>query len=198
VTELIDQVGPAPAALVETMNGYVATARGDAAAAYRAWMKVADESPLNEPQALMFAGRAAVQAKEVAAAQGTLDRLDRVGTHGALLDADRHAILAGIAALDGRRPEAVGEYRDALRRYRELGLDFDVAMTGMDFVTLLPDEPEARETADEARRLFERLGARPFLARLEAASSAEPSGSRRRSQSDERAAAEAASERASA
>jgi tetratricopeptide (TPR) repeat protein len=164
-----DESGIAVYAIADSMDGWIATARGDGAASYRAWMKVADESPLNEPPAVMLAGRAALEAREPAAARATLDRLDRVGTHGAMLDADRRTILAGLAAAEGRPTEALAEYRDALRRWRELGLDFDLARCGLEFLTSLPDEPEAREAAEESRRIFERLGARPFIERVDAA-----------------------------
>ena len=130
---------------------------------------MADDSPLNEPSAILLAGRAAIEAGEIGAARATLDRLDRVGTHGAMLDADRRTILAGVAAAEGRPTEALVEYRDAQRRWRELGLDFDLARSGLGFVTSLPDEPEAREAAEESRRIFERLGARPFVERVDAA-----------------------------
>jgi tetratricopeptide (TPR) repeat protein len=177
-----DESGPAVQAIADLMEGWMAIARGDGAAAYRAWLKVADESPLNEPSAILLAGRAALEAGEPAAARATLDRLDRVGTHGAMLDADRRTILAGLAAAEGRPTEALAEYRDAMRRWRELGLDFDLARCGLEFVTSLPDEPEAREAAEESRRIFERLGARPFLERIDAALqvAGTPSGKGRR------------------
>jgi tetratricopeptide (TPR) repeat protein len=183
VKQLIgDESGPAVQAITDSMEGWMATARGDAAASYRAWLRVADESPLNEPSAILLAGRAALEAGEPAAARATLDRLDRVGTHGAMLDADRRTILGGLAAAEGRPTEALAEYRDALRRWRELGLDFDLARSGLEFVTSLPDEPEAHEAAEESRRIFERLGARPFVERVDVAlqEAAEPTTKGRR------------------
>jgi len=51
--------------------------------------------------------------------------------------------------------------------YRSFGYDFQVARHQLDFVVLLgPDAPGAREAADEARAVFERIEARPFLERL--------------------------------
>ena len=61
-------------------------------------------------------------------------------------------------------------YRDALRRWRDLGLVFDEALTYIDMATLLDaDEPEVRAAADSAHAILERLGAKPLLVRLEAA-----------------------------
>ena len=51
-----------------------------------------------------------------------------------------------------------------------MGEDFEQACTGLDFVLLVgPDEPSARAAADDARVIFERIRARPFLDRLDAA-----------------------------
>jgi tetratricopeptide (TPR) repeat protein len=152
--------------MAEAWHDYAA---GDLRAAFRAFMSVADESPLNAPNALVFAARTAVESGELGAAGAALERLDRVGAHGAAIEADREMAMAGIAAGEGRRQEALAGYREALRRYRELGLEFDLALCGLAVATFLPDEPEAREAGEEARRIFERLGTRPFIARLDAA-----------------------------
>jgi tetratricopeptide (TPR) repeat protein len=167
----------------DAMHAWIADAAGDGASTYRAWMSVADESPLNEPQALMLAGRAAITAGEFGAAQAALDRLDRVGAHGGLLEADRRTILAALAASEGRRSEAIAEFREALRRWRDMRMDFEIARCGLEFVTQLPDEPEAREAAEEARRIFETLRARPYLARVNAALGKPAAGRGRRSAS---------------
>ena len=66
--------------------------------------------------------------------------------------------------------EALGLYRDTLRGWREFGLAYDAALTGIDMATLLdPAEPEVRAAADSTREILTRLGAKPFLARLDAA-----------------------------
>jgi hypothetical protein len=67
----------------------------------------------------------------------------------------------------------VTAYREALRGWRQLGLAFDEAVAGVELATLLA--PSEREMAEApaaiaaARETLERLGARPFLARLDAA-----------------------------
>lgn len=61
-------------------------------------------------------------------------------------------------------------YRTALRSWRDLGLPFDEALTAVDMATLLdPADAEVRAAAESARETLGRLGARPFLTRLEAA-----------------------------
>jgi hypothetical protein len=79
-------------------------------------------------------------------------------------------MTAGIAALEGRRGEALASYRETWLGWREIGCDFDLALAELDAVQLLGvDEAELRTAADEARAILERLRARPFLERLAAA-----------------------------
>ena len=80
---------------------------------------------------------------------------------------------AGLAALDGRVEESAEAYRAAIESWRTLGCTLDLAMCELDLVLLLgPDDPDA-SAAKEARDIFTQLGARPFLARLDRAASAE-------------------------
>ena len=82
----------------------------------------------------------------------------------------RVTIRAGLAAAEGRRAEALGLYRDALRRWRDLHFVFDETLCVIDMATLLdPAEPEVRAAADAAREILVRLRAKPLLERLEAA-----------------------------
>jgi tetratricopeptide (TPR) repeat protein len=122
------------------------------------------------PIGLPLAARADLWGDDAAGARGLLDQLLELPQRGAALDADRTSLRAGVAALEGRSAEALALYRDALRSWRDLGLAWDEALTAIDMATLLdPSEPEVRAAADSAREILTRLGARPFLARLEAA-----------------------------
>ncbi|MEP6808479.1 MAG: AAA family ATPase, partial [Chloroflexota bacterium] len=86
-------------------------------------------------------------------------------------------LSAGLAALEGRKPDATGGYREAAARWRELGVRFDLAMCGLTMVRVLgPGSPEAREAATEAREIFTSLRAKALLDLLDAA---EATGSRR-------------------
>jgi hypothetical protein len=79
-------------------------------------------------------------------------------------------VRAGIAALEGRASDALSGYREVLGVWRDLGLVWDEAMCAIDMATLLdPSEPEVASAAEVARRTLTRLGAKPFLARLDAA-----------------------------
>ena len=77
---------------------------------------------------------------------------------------------AALAALDGRRAEALAGFVDAVRHWRELGVHMEGALCAVNFVTMLgASEPEPRAAAQEAAALFERLGAALWQERLAAA-----------------------------
>jgi len=122
--------------------------------------------PISAP----LAARAALWAGDGEAARRILDGLKASAYRGAALANDKATIQAGLAAIDGRPAEALAAYREVNRTWRSLRLAFDEALTGLDMVQLLDrDDPEVRAVADASRTIFERLGARPLLARLEAA-----------------------------
>jgi class 3 adenylate cyclase/tetratricopeptide (TPR) repeat protein len=87
---------------------------------------------------------------------------------------------AGIAALEGRRSDAVAAYHAAISRFRELDYEFEAARAALDAVILLgPDEPRLQQDLADARAVFVRVGAAPYLDRLDAASARQPSSVRR-------------------
>jgi len=120
-----------------------------------------------------MAARATIWLGDAADAARRRDIFDTAALRGAATDLDRVTVRAGVAALEGRSPDAVSLYREALRGYRSLGLAFDFALTTLDAATVLPPadrtQPEIAAAIDAARQTFERLGAGPFAARLEAA-----------------------------
>ncbi len=124
--------------------------------------------------------RSALWAGDAEGAASALASMEASGYLGAALAADRLVARAGIDALEGRGPAALAGYREALRAYRKLGLAFDEAAAAVDMAVLLPS-PE-RGASDfgtaigAARDTLERLGARPFLARLDAARTKQPTG----------------------
>ena len=85
------------------IDGAIAHAAGDWAAAAKAWMAVADVSDLNAPYSLPRAGRAAILAGDAGTAHAAVDRLAAIGGKGRAIDADRAAIQAGLVALAGDR-----------------------------------------------------------------------------------------------
>ena len=136
----------------------------------------AEESARRATQELSFfdavgyplAARAAIWARDAEGARGALADLDRSARRGTAIDCDRIVIRAGITALEGRGGDAIGLYRDALRRWRSAGLAWDEALCAIDMATVLgPAEPEVGAVADGAREILVRLGATPFVTRLD-------------------------------
>jgi class 3 adenylate cyclase/tetratricopeptide (TPR) repeat protein len=115
------------------------------------------------------AGRAAVWLGDRSRVELVLAKLTQGGFYGPMAKSHRRSLEGARAALEGDREEASTRYQEAIRGWRELGLPLDEGLTGLDLVTLAgPEDPTARASAAEARTVFERLGARPFLARLDA------------------------------
>jgi tetratricopeptide (TPR) repeat protein len=124
--------------------------------------------------------RSALWAGDAPGAATALAQLAASGYLGPALAADRLVARAGIDALEGRAPAALAGYREALRAYRKLGLAFDEAAAAVDMAVLLRsperDAPDVGTAIAAARETLERLGARPFLARLDAARTRQPAG----------------------
>ena len=151
-------------------TGFVAFAAGRLGDARAAWHRLAAESANNLPEAMTRAARAALWTGDAAGARDDLAALDASGVHGPASEADRLTIRAGLAALDGHPGDALARYRECLRAWRDLGLAWDEALVGIDMATLLdPAHPEVRASAESAREILVRLGAAPFVARLDAA-----------------------------
>ena len=142
-----------------------------------AWHEAAELVPEYLPTSLARAARVALWLGDEDAAGADLAALDAAGIHGPAIEADRQTIRAGLAALDGRPADALALYREALRAWHDLGLAWDEALTGLDMATLLDlTEPRVRDAADASREILIRLGAKPFLARLDAAMERQRSG----------------------
>jgi class 3 adenylate cyclase/tetratricopeptide (TPR) repeat protein len=166
-------------ARLETNRGDRALLQGHHLSAFEAFMRSTDLYSAWTSVSLPLALRAALWMKDLERARATARRLDDFPGSGSTVQVDRAAAAAGIAALEGRSSDAVAGYLDVLAQWEALGLHFDSARAALDFVLLVgPEIPEARTAAAEARPIFERLGARPYLERLDAAlaRSSEPAG----------------------
>ena len=137
----------------------------------------AEHDDLNGPFARLIAGRAAVRLGDPARARAALDRLDAGDTRGTAGAIHRDSLAAGVAALEGRWPEAAASYADAWRRLRDLRMDVAVAASALDCVAVAPPgDPLAVVAARDARTILEREGAVAYLVQLEALMAAREEG----------------------
>jgi tetratricopeptide (TPR) repeat protein len=147
-----------------------AMASGDLKRAGENYVAIADDDPSQGPEYFYRAARAALWAGDAAEAAERLRRCQESGGFGRIIAA-RHATLrAGLAALEGHQTEALGLYRDAMRDWRAAGAVWDEALTGVDMAELLdPADPEVFSVIASTRTILERLRAKPYLERLDAA-----------------------------
>jgi class 3 adenylate cyclase len=148
-------------------------AAGDLAGARANAVAAAEHTRYFVPLTWPLAVRAALWEGDVDAVRSLLGNEVLSGFAGATFDADRMTMRAGLAALEGRWPDALTSYRDALRAYRGLSLAFDEAAAVVDLAFLVPPSERATPEWDaailDARQALRRLRATPFLARLDAA-----------------------------
>jgi tetratricopeptide (TPR) repeat protein len=160
---------------VDDAIGNAAMAGGRLRDARTAWQHLADQDAINAPEFTYRAARPALWEGDVEAARTDLAALDATGVHGSVVELRRTTLRAGIAALEGRPADALAQYREALRGWHDLGLAWDGALTGIDMAMLLgPSVPEVAAAAETTRAMLSRVGAWPFVERLDAAMAGTP------------------------
>ncbi len=178
VTELEQALASVPVApddlqsqgQLDDVRGWKAFTHGRYAEARQHWLRLIASVSQAAAELYPHAARAAVWNRDPDAARDDLAGLDKSGAYGRAIDATREEVRAGIAAMEGRAPEALGHYRRALHEWRDLGLRWDEALTGLEMAMFLdPADPEVRQAAEIARDIFSQLGARPFLDLVEEA-----------------------------
>jgi class 3 adenylate cyclase/tetratricopeptide (TPR) repeat protein len=117
-----------------------------------------------------LAARTALWLKDLKRAASASSAFDQVLGRGAFIDGKRLLMRAGVAVLEGRRAEGLALYQEGFRTLRDLGALFQLALAELDLVALLGGgDPDARAAGEDALEIFTRLGAKPFLERLESA-----------------------------
>jgi tetratricopeptide (TPR) repeat protein len=166
---------PSVAAQVAGVRADWTLVLGEPAAAAATYRRAAHLTAEFAPTFDVLAARASVWARDAPSAAADLEALKATGVHGPAIEARSLSIRAGLAALDGREADALLLYHDAVRRFRDLGVRLDEALTAIEMATLLdPSQPEVADAVVSARQILTRLGARPFLERLEAAVAHQP------------------------
>ena len=150
--------------------GNAALAAGRLEDARHAWVALAE---LDHDQMTEFRYRAARPALwngDLVSLREDLAAIDATGIHGLVVEGRRMTIEAGIAALEGRRADALLLYRDAIEKWRDLGQPWDEALTVIDVATVLDTaDADIRRAAERSREFLARVRATPFVERLDAA-----------------------------
>jgi hypothetical protein len=153
------------------MRANVHLVADDLEAAYRHASASLDAEPsgINSPAALAIQMRTALWLGDAARARDTRSGLQ--GFRGSWMAAMRLTTEAGLAALEGRHEEAAAAYERAFEAWRALDSPLDLALCALDRAILRGSRPANGED-DEAREILTRIGATPFLARLDRAGAA--------------------------
>lgn len=161
-----DPVGPSSLHLLHAdrallAGGYgIAFDEGVAAAGY------ADMAPFF----MSLIVRAAVWAGDADRAREARAFCEAVRTNDTFVVAARHAAAGAVAALERRDADAIAEFLDAISQYQAVHGDYFAALTALDLLLAVgPEQTVVRDAAGEARVVFERVGARPYLERLDVA-----------------------------
>jgi len=123
--------------------------------------------------------RAALRRGDAAAAERFLDETEGDLSEGVLFEAMNGVIRAAATIMRGDRDRGLAAGTEALRRLRALDLPRFVAHADLDLIWALgPGDPATGLLVEEARAIFERLGAATLLDRLaEATHEASPTRS---------------------
>ena len=147
-----------------------ALARGDLEKARATFLQLAEDDPGVGFEYTYRTARPALWARDLAGVKELLARYTELGDFGPVADARMATLNAGIAALEGRPAEAVALYKEGLRGWRAVHAVVDEALTGVDAAELLDaSDPQVAEIVASTRAILERLGAKPYLTRLDAA-----------------------------
>jgi class 3 adenylate cyclase/tetratricopeptide (TPR) repeat protein len=156
-------------ATVAAITGQLAFSAGEYARARDLLIQAGNEYPPLMGVWLVAAANSAAWAGDLPALRRIRDRLDAYGQASApWFRGWRGVASAAVAAMEGNVAEATTRFRAALRQLAELGVWFDRAQAASQAVLLVGTaDPEIAAAARDASALFERLGARPEIERLE-------------------------------
>ena len=162
-------------AQLDGVLGNLALTGGRYAEAVRRNRAAAEADPFNAALTYSDVAFAALLDRDMAEAANALAGMEATGSHGFIVKLAKRRTEAGMAALEGRTAEALTGFAFVLEGCREMDLTFPIATTDLLMCALLDRSlPEVEAAEQEARALFEQLGARAWAERLDEALAREP------------------------
>ena len=159
---------PSQAGVLLLLRAWQELAAGRIDAAFNYATQAIDASLTVIGLATSLAAHAGAWAGDLEGIRNAEAALERSGVHGPAIEASRRTMRATIAGMEGRSSEAGAGFREAARQWRDLGLQFDLALCHLDLLaTMGSGASGARAAADEARLILMELKAEPFLKQLE-------------------------------
>ena len=155
--------------MVHLVTSNAAMARGDARGAFREAIAAVDLQNQSPEVPMAAALTAAIVSRDPELVRDVADRVAKMPHSGALARAQQREAEGALAAIEGRRDDALAAFGDARRTLLDLGVRWDAALVVLDAITLMPDEPQVRAWAAEARPLMVELRASVILDMLDAA-----------------------------
>jgi hypothetical protein len=159
-------------------KAYLLLAEGDAEGALRS----AEEAISGQRALSLFDHRvkdSVVTAIEAAFAMGDLAKVEELldmvrslppGRRTPFLEAHSARLRARLSTLRGESDDVASAFKGAVGLFREMGIPFWMAVTLLEYAEWLAGQgrvDEATASLTEAREIFERLGARPWLERVQ-------------------------------
>ena len=169
-----DSVDPDDQLVVIWGTAYAALLSGDADTAYNLATEAQRLATQSSEGATWFALRAAIWGGDHERMRSASAAVEQGASTGAVSRAFREEATAAIAFVDGRTAAAVESVGRLIEALDQLGQPFDAAEMAVDAAILMPGEPTVRRMAEEHRPVLESVGARPILARLDAALASVP------------------------
>ena len=157
---------PQVAALERITRAWVGLCEGRDADSITDAMAGAEHATGYAVMAYPLAMRAAVWSGNASRAAAAISAFDALSIHGAAVEATRHGMRSGMAALEGRTQDAVDHAVEALERWWNLGARFEYALAVIDAsVAGGASQPWLGPHAATARGILEELGARALIDR---------------------------------
>ena len=146
------------------IKGWQLLSEGRVTDAIPPWAEITEAEPAIAAFNAQWLSRMHIWLNDVEAADMWRARNWAYVPHGGAAEVDHLELLASVRGLRGDRAGAAADYREALRRYRELDLPLDVGLMAIEMAYVLgPTDPLTQEAVSIGRPAFAAERARTFL-----------------------------------